>query len=40
MGKKNKAGAAAAYEAAIAALPPADQESAAFLRARIAELRK
>lgn len=36
----DKAGAAAAYEAAIAALPPADQESAAFLRARIAELRK
>ena len=36
----DKAGALAAYEAAVAALPPADQESAAFLRARIAELRK
>ena len=36
----DKAGAVAAYEAAVAALPPADQESAAFLRARIAELRK
>lgn len=35
----DKAGAAAAYEAAIAAMPPTDQESANFLRARIAKLR-
>lgn len=35
----DKAGAVAAYEAAVAALPPADKESAAFLRARIASLK-
>ena len=36
----DKAGAIAAYEAAVAALPPTDQESAAFFRSRIASLKK
>ena len=36
----DKAGAVAAYEAAIAALPPTDKESAAFFRSRIASLKK
>lgn len=35
----DKAGAVAAYEAAVAALPPTDQESAAFFRSRIASLK-
>ena len=36
----DKAGAIAAYEAAVTALPPTDTESAAFFRSRIAALRK
>ena len=36
----DKNGAVAAYEAAIAALPPTDKESAAFFRSRIASLKK
>ena len=36
----DKAGAIASYEAAVAALPPTDTESATFFRARIAALRK
>ncbi len=34
------AGAITDYEAAVAALPPTDQQSSAFFRARIAELKK
>lgn len=36
----DKAGAVAAYEAAISALPPTDNETVQFFRARIAELKK
>ncbi|WP_418766055.1 YfgM family protein [Mailhella sp.] len=36
----DKAGAIASYEAAVAALPPTDKESAAFFRSRIASLKK
>ena len=36
----DKAGAIAAYEAAVASLPPTDKESAAFFRSRIAALKK
>ena len=35
----DKAGAVSAYEAAVAALPPTDKESAAFFRSRIASLK-
>ena len=36
----DKTGAVSAYEAAVAALPPTDKESAAFFRSRIATLKK
>ena len=36
----DKAGAIAAYESAVASLPPTDKESAAFFRSRIASLKK